>query len=90
MSLAKTLYVVNVVLTIVQRLRGINYSTWVIRVIFKAIFTSVDDEKYIASGNTMDVTRNTNFVVFGSGLVKIHVVMAPARIDSQARTNRPI
>ena len=58
--------------------------------IFKAIFTSVDDEKYIAKGNTMAVTRNTYFVVFGSGLVKTQVVMAPARIDRQASTNNPI
>jgi len=58
--------------------------------IFKAILTSVDDEKYIANGNTMAVTRNAYFVAFGSGLVKIHVVMAPARIDSQASTNSPM
>ena len=50
----------------------------------------MDDEKYIAKGNTMAVTRNTYFVVFGSGLVKTQVVMAPARIDSQASKNNPI
>ena len=58
--------------------------------IFKAIFTSVDDEKYIANGNTMAVTRNEYLIAFGSGLVKTQVVMAPARIDSQASKNNPI
>ena len=57
--------------------------------IFKTILTSVDDEKYKASGNTLEVTRNACFIVFGSGLVKIHVVITPARIDSQASTNSP-